>query len=73
MLLDTKTGARVMSQTLPEAGWLVPLAFGYLVRDTVPAGERARFERLDRITIGSQNRNEMQDPLKKIPDASVRG
>ena len=32
--LDTKRGARVMSQTLSEAGWLVPLAFGYdLVRD----------------------------------------
>jgi hypothetical protein len=64
-----------MSQTLSEAGWLVPLAFGYdLVRDTMPAGERARFERFDCITIGSENRNEMQDLLlKKIPDASVRG
>ncbi|MEO8370380.1 MAG: hypothetical protein ABI806_14445, partial [Candidatus Solibacter sp.] len=43
--LDTKTGARVMSQTLSEASWLVPLAFGYdLVRDTMPAEERTRFE-----------------------------
>ena len=42
---DTKTGARVMSQTLSEASWLVPLAFGYdLVRDTMTAAERARFE-----------------------------
>ena len=38
-------GARVMSQTLSEAGWLVPLAFGYdLVRETMPADSRARFE-----------------------------
>lgn len=43
--LDTKRGARVMSQTLSEAGWLVPLAFGYdLVRDAMPAAERAQFE-----------------------------
>jgi hypothetical protein len=43
--LDTKTGARVMSQTLSEAGWLVPLVFGYdLVRDAMPAEERERFE-----------------------------
>jgi hypothetical protein len=43
--LDTKTGARVMSQTLSEAKWLVPLTFGYdLVRDTMPDAERARFE-----------------------------
>lgn len=42
---DAKTGARVMSQTLSEAKWLVPLAFGYdLVRDTMPAAERQRFE-----------------------------
>jgi hypothetical protein len=42
---DTKTGARVMSQTLSEAKWLVPLAFGYdLVRDTMPKAERDRFE-----------------------------
>jgi hypothetical protein len=42
---DTKTGARVMSQTLDEAGWLLSLAFGYdLVRDAMPAAERARFE-----------------------------
>jgi hypothetical protein len=43
--LDTKTGARIMSQTLSEAGWLMPLAFGYdLVRDGLTADERARFE-----------------------------
>jgi hypothetical protein len=43
--LDTKAGARVMSQTLSEAKWLVPLAFGYdLVREAVPAAERERFE-----------------------------
>ncbi len=43
--LDTKRGARVMSQTLSEASWLVPLAFGYdLVRDAMPAAERAQFE-----------------------------
>lgn len=42
---DTKTGARVMSQTLSEASWLVPLEFGYdLVRDSMPEAERARFE-----------------------------
>jgi len=42
---DNPRGARVMSQTLSEAKWLVPLAFGYdLVRDAVPAGERERFE-----------------------------
>lgn len=42
---DTKTGARVMSQTLSEAKWLVPLAFGYdLLRDAMPAIERERFE-----------------------------
>jgi 1-deoxyxylulose-5-phosphate synthase len=28
---------------------------------------------LDCITIGSENRGEMEDLLKKIPDASVRG
>jgi hypothetical protein len=34
-----------MSQTLSEAKWLVPLAFGYdLVRDTMPEEERRRFE-----------------------------
>jgi len=44
--LDTRTGARAMSQTLSEASWLVPLAFGYdLVRDTMSAAERERFER----------------------------
>ncbi|MCU1237398.1 MAG: Heparinase family protein [Candidatus Solibacter sp.] len=43
--LDTKTGARIMSQTLSESSWLVPLEFGYdLVRDAIPAEERARFE-----------------------------
>jgi hypothetical protein len=43
--LDMKTGARIMSQTLSEAGWLVPLAFGYdLVRDSLTAEERSRFE-----------------------------
>ena len=43
--LDTKTGARIMSQTLSEASWLVPLEFGYdLVRDAMPEEERARFE-----------------------------
>ena len=43
--LNTKTGARVMSQTLSEAGWLMPLVFGYdLVRDAMPEAERARFE-----------------------------
>lgn len=42
---NTKTGARVMSQTLSEAKWIVPLAFGYdLVRDAMPGEERARFE-----------------------------
>jgi hypothetical protein len=42
---DRKSGARVMSQTLSEAKWLVPLAFGYdLVRDAMPDGERERFE-----------------------------
>ena len=34
-----------MSQTLSEAKWLVPLAFGYdLVRGAMPAAERERFE-----------------------------
>jgi len=43
--LDTKNGARVMSQTLSEAGWLVPLAFGYdMLRDAMPAVEREQFE-----------------------------
>ncbi len=42
---NTKTGARVMSQTLSEAKWLTPLVFGYdLVRDAMPAAERERFE-----------------------------
>ncbi|WP_321475006.1 heparinase II/III family protein [uncultured Paludibaculum sp.] len=44
--LNTQSGARVMSQTLSEASWLVPLVFGYdLVRDTMTAEERAGFER----------------------------
>jgi oligo-alginate lyase len=43
--LDTKRGARVMSQTLSEAKWIVPLVFGYdLVRDAIPANDRSRFE-----------------------------
>jgi hypothetical protein len=43
--LNTRTGARVMSQTLSESGWLMPLVFGYdLVRDELTAEERSRFE-----------------------------
>lgn len=43
--LGDPRGGRVMSQTLSEAKWLVPLAFGYdLVRDAMPPGERERFE-----------------------------
>jgi hypothetical protein len=43
---DTKRGARVMSQTLSEASWHVPMAFAYdLVRDTMTPAERERFER----------------------------
>ncbi len=43
--IDGRTGARIMSQTLSEAGWLVPLVAGYdLVRDTMSAAERERFE-----------------------------
>jgi len=35
-----------MSQSLTESSWAVPLVFGYdLVRDTLPAAERERFER----------------------------
>jgi hypothetical protein len=42
---DTIRGARVMSQTLSEAKWIVPLVFGYdLVRDAMPQADRARFE-----------------------------
>jgi len=42
---DNLSGARVMSQTLSESSWLLPLAFGYdLVREAAPAGERRRFE-----------------------------
>ncbi len=41
----TPRGARVMSQTLSEAGWLVPLVFAYdLVRHTMPPAEREAFE-----------------------------
>lgn len=44
--LNTQSGARVMSQTLSEASWLVPLVTGYdLVRDTMSTEERAAFER----------------------------
>jgi hypothetical protein len=43
--IDTRSGARIMSQTLSEAGWLVPLVFAYdLVRETMPLAERTRFE-----------------------------
>lgn len=43
--LNTQSGARVMSQTLSEASWLVPLVFGYdLVRDTMSETERTHFE-----------------------------
>jgi hypothetical protein len=43
--LNDPRGGKVMSQTLSEAKWLVPLAFGYdLVRDAMPPGERERFE-----------------------------
>lgn len=43
---DTQSGARVMSQTLSEASWLIPLVFGYdLVRDTMTGAERTQFER----------------------------
>ena len=43
--LDTRTGARVMSQTLSESHWLIPLVHAYdLVRDTLPPAERAAFE-----------------------------
>lgn len=42
---DTTPGARVMSQTLSEAVWLIPIALAYdLVRDTMNAAERARVE-----------------------------
>jgi hypothetical protein len=42
---DTRTGARVMSQTLSEASWMVPLAFGYdLVRDAFSAEDRSHIE-----------------------------
>ncbi|MGH9668393.1 MAG: heparinase II/III domain-containing protein, partial [Bryobacteraceae bacterium] len=59
--LNTKRGARVMSQTLSEAKWLVPLAFGYdLVRDSMPAAERARFEtRVLRNAAAVIERNDM--------------
>jgi hypothetical protein len=42
---DTRTGARIMSQTLSESSWLLPLAYGYdLVREWMSADERAAFE-----------------------------
>jgi oligo-alginate lyase len=42
---DTKTGARIMSQTLSEASWLTPLAYGYdLVRESLTADQRSAFE-----------------------------
>jgi len=42
---DTRTGARVMSQTLSEASWILPLLFGYdLVRDTLSAQDRSHIE-----------------------------
>jgi hypothetical protein len=41
-----KRGARVMSQTLTESSWAVPLVFGYdLLRDALTMAERDRFER----------------------------
>jgi hypothetical protein len=43
--LNDPKGGRVMSQTLSEAKWIVPLAIGYdLMRDAIPADERERFE-----------------------------
>src|SRR5574340_414111 len=43
--LNTKTGGRVMSQTLSESSWLMPLIFGYdLLRDELTPEERNRFE-----------------------------
>jgi hypothetical protein len=43
--VDGRSGARIMSQTLSEANWLLPLVFGYdLVRESMTAEERARFE-----------------------------
>jgi hypothetical protein len=43
--LDTKSGARVMSQTLSESSWLVPLVVGYeQIRDVLSAAEREAFE-----------------------------
>ncbi|MBI4875873.1 MAG: alginate lyase family protein [Acidobacteria bacterium] len=42
---DTRSGARIMSQTLSESSWLIPLVFAYdLARDALTAEERARFE-----------------------------
>jgi hypothetical protein len=62
---DARSGARVMSQTLSEAKWLTPLAFGYdLVRDAMPAAERERFEKqvlvpaaevIERYAAGTSN------------------
>lgn len=43
--LDTPSGARVMSQTLSEAGWLVPLVFAYdLAGASMSPEERTSFE-----------------------------
>ncbi len=42
---DTRTGARVMSQTLSEASWILPLLFGYdLVRDALSPEDRSHIE-----------------------------
>ena len=41
-----RRGARVMSQTLSEASWIMRFVSGYdLVRDALPAADRERFER----------------------------
>jgi oligo-alginate lyase len=43
---DTVNSARVMSQTLDESTWLIPIAWAYsLVRETLSAAERRRIER----------------------------
>jgi hypothetical protein len=42
---DTRTGARVMSQTLSEASWIMPMLFGYdLVRDGLSAEDRSHID-----------------------------
>ena len=39
-------GGRIMAQTLDEAVWLIPVAFGYaLARESFPAADRERVER----------------------------